>query len=143
MKKTLTCAALLILALGTLLWAEPTKKPLSPTKTAPTPAPSGQPAQAAAPAALPTPLPAERFQGHAREAYKAAAEMPDVLAGLACYCGCDKSYGHRNLLDCFVDEHGAGCGHCMNEALDAQALFMAGTPPEEIRKFIDNKYGPK
>jgi hypothetical protein len=29
----------------------------------------------------------------------------------------------------------------MNEALDAHALFMSGTPPEEIRKFIDNKYG--
>jgi hypothetical protein len=48
------------------------------------------------------------FQGKVREAYKAAGEIPDVLAGLACYCGCDKSHGHRNLLDCFVDDHGAG-----------------------------------
>jgi len=29
----------------------------------------------------------------------------------------------------------------VNEALDAHALFMTGTPPDEIRKFIDEKYG--
>jgi len=31
----------------------------------------------------------------------------------------------------------------VNEALDAHALFMTGTPPEEIRQFIDKKYGDK
>jgi hypothetical protein len=57
---------------------------------------------------LPAPLPAERFTGRTREAYQAAADIPDVLAALHCYCGCDKSLGHRSLLDCFVDDHGAG-----------------------------------
>jgi hypothetical protein len=33
--------------------------------------------------------------------------------------------------------------HCVHEALDAHSLFMTGTPPEEIRQFIDTKYGPK
>lgn len=61
-----------------------------------------------APDSLPTPLPAERFTGRIREAYQAAADIPEVLAGLHCYCGCDKSLGHRSLLDCFVDDHGAG-----------------------------------
>jgi hypothetical protein len=28
----------------------------------------------------------------------------------------------------------------VNEALDAHALFMTGTPPDEIRKFIDKQY---
>lgn len=31
----------------------------------------------------------------------------------------------------------------MNEALDAHTLFMTGTPPDEIRHFIDKKYGDK
>lgn len=100
MAKTLICATLLVLGLGTLLQAEPPKKPGAPAKS--------KPAPAVQTAALPTPLPAELFQGRVREAYKAAGEIPDVLAGLACYCGCNRSHGHRHLLDCFVDDHGAG-----------------------------------
>ena len=135
MRKTLTCAVLFTVGCGSPLWAEPVATPSLPAKA--------QPAPAAAAAALPTPLPAELFRGQAREAYKAAAEIPDVFAGLACYCGCKKSYGHRHLLDCFSDEHGASCSHCINEALDAHSLFLTGTPPDEIRKFIDQKYGDK
>jgi hypothetical protein len=131
MRKTLTCAVLFTVGLGSPLWAEPVTTPSLPAEAKP------------AAAALPTPLPAELFRGQAREAYKAAAEIPDVFAGLACYCGCKKSYGHRHLLDCFSDEHGASCSHCINEALDAHSLFLTGTPPDEIRKFIDQKYGDK
>lgn len=135
MRKTLTWAVLFTVGLGSPLWAEPVTTPSLPAKA--------KPAPATAAAALPTPLPAELFRGQAREAYKAAAEIPDVFAGLACYCGCKKSYGHRHLLDCFSDDHGASCSHCINEALDAHSLFLTGTPPDEIRKFIDQKYGDK
>lgn len=101
MKKVWLISLTLLLGLYALLQAEPAKKPnVQPQSTKP-PAPTTQTTT------LPTPLPAERFQGRVREAYKAAAEIPDVLAGVACYCGCDKSQGHRNLLDCFVDDHGA------------------------------------
>jgi hypothetical protein len=106
MRRTLVYAALLTFALGVPLLAAPAKKQDSPP---PTPTPATQPSPPAAAAVpLPTPLPAELFTGRVRDAYKAAAEIPDVLAGLACYCGCDKSQGHRHLLDCFVDDHGAG-----------------------------------
>jgi hypothetical protein len=98
MQKTLLYGMLLTLGLGTWLWAE------SPT----TPGSSAAVESSFTGAALPTPLPAELFTGQTREAYKAAAEIPDILAGLHCYCGCDKSLGHRSLLDCFVDDHGAG-----------------------------------
>jgi hypothetical protein len=101
MKKTWLVTIALILGVYALLEAEPTKKPHTQTQPTKTPIPTAQPAT------LPMPLPAERFQGRVREAYKVAAEIPDVLAGVACYCGCDKSQGHRNLLDCFVDDHGA------------------------------------
>ncbi len=140
MRKTLTYAVLFTVCFGAPLAAEPVKEPTLPAKIKPAPATSAQPAQTLTSSALPTPLPAELFRGQAREAYKAAAEIPDVFAGLACYCGCNKSYGHRHLLDCFTDDHGATCSHCINEALDAHSLFMTGTPPDEIRKFIDQKY---
>jgi hypothetical protein len=101
MKKIGLVTIPLVLGLYALLQAEPTKKPSAPANATKAPAPAAQTAT------LPIPLPAERFQGRVREAYKVAAEIPDVLAGVACYCGCDKSQGHRNLLDCFVDDHGA------------------------------------
>jgi uncharacterized protein with PCYCGC motif len=44
----------------------------------------------------------------AREAYKFAAEHPEVLSYVPCYCGCERS-GHRGNDDCFVtrrDEKG-------------------------------------
>jgi len=100
MRKILPHVIVWVLGLATVLWAEAPKKAGPPAGTKPAPAVQSS--------ILPTPLPADQFQGRVREAYKAANEIPDVLAGLACYCGCDKSHGHRNLLDCFVDDHGAG-----------------------------------
>ena len=100
MKKIWLIIIPLVLGLSALLQAESSKKPSVPATPNKTPA-------AAVTATLPTTLPADRFQGRVREAYKVAAEIPDVIAGVACYCGCNKSQGHRNLLDCFVDDHGA------------------------------------
>ncbi len=108
MRKALASTILVTLGLGTFLWAEPPKAPTPPAKAQSESMATTQSAPAATPAALPTPLPAELFQGRVREAYRAAGEIPEVIAGLACYCGCDKSHGHRHLLDCFVDDHGAG-----------------------------------
>lgn len=40
-------------------------------------------------------------------AYQAAKEAPEALENVACYCGCFRTSGHRNNLDCFTDNHGA------------------------------------
>jgi hypothetical protein len=98
MWKTLVCGAFLVIALAALLHAEPPKKSTLSVETLAAPNATS----------LPTPLPAEQFEGRTREAYQAAREIPDVLAGLSCHCGCGESQGHRHLLDCFVDDHGAG-----------------------------------
>ena len=135
MRKTLSYAVLLAISCTSLSWADPLQKSVSNEKTAPPPA--------AEASQLPTPLPAEMFKGRVREAYKVAAEIPEILAGVSCYCGCMKSEGHRNLLDCFASDHGAGCAHCVDEALDAHALFMTGASLEEVQNFINHKYGPK
>src|SRR5580700_9462478 len=49
------------------------------------------------------------FQGTVREAYEVAEKDPALLAQLHCYCGCDVTDGHKNLLDCFRDNHGSTC----------------------------------
>ena len=56
---------------------------------------------------LPKTLDPNLIKGEDREGYQIAKEIPEILAQLPCFCGCE-AVGHENLLDCFVDEHGVG-----------------------------------
>jgi len=56
---------------------------------------------------LPKTLDPSLFKGKAKQAYKIAREIPQVLAQMPCFCECE-AFGHENLLDCFIDHHGAG-----------------------------------
>ena len=56
---------------------------------------------------LPKTLDPSLIQGKDRKGYLIAKEIPEILAQLPCFCGCE-SVGHETLLDCFVDEHGVG-----------------------------------
>ncbi len=47
------------------------------------------------------PEPPARPMDVVRAAYKFAAEHPEVLSYVPCYCGCERS-GHRGNEDCFV-----------------------------------------
>ena len=61
-----------------------------------------------------------------KEAYKAAAKIPNVMHQLPCYCYCDRNHGHNSLHSCFESSHGANCGVCMGEALYAYKMFKKG-----------------
>ena len=63
-----------------------------------------------------------KFFGLARDAYRAAREIPQTLAQLPCYCHCDRGMGHKSLHSCFEDEHASQCATCINEALLALKL---------------------
>ncbi len=56
---------------------------------------------------LPNTLDPNLLKGRAKRAYQIAREIPEVLAQMPCFCECEV-FGHENLLDCFIDEHGAG-----------------------------------
>lgn len=56
---------------------------------------------------LPRTLNPNLFKGKTKLAYQIAIEIPEVLAQIPCFCECE-SFGHENLLDCFIDQHGAG-----------------------------------
>jgi len=56
---------------------------------------------------LPRTLDPNLFKGKAKQAYEVAKDIPTVLAQVPCFCECE-AYGHENLLDCFIDKHGAG-----------------------------------
>ncbi|MBI3648861.1 MAG: hypothetical protein HY240_08960 [Actinobacteria bacterium] len=81
--------------------------------------------------------------------YRFAAAHPGVYAQVPCYCGCDDSLGHRNLLDCFVrsdgkgwDAHASGCGVCMGESEMVRPLVAKGRSPTQIRDAVIAEYGP-
>lgn len=37
-----------------------------------------------------------------QETYLLAAQYPEVLEAVPCYCGCGAEAGHENNLDCFI-----------------------------------------
>jgi hypothetical protein len=82
----------------------------------------------------------QSFDGEARESYRIARQQPALLAKLHCYCKCDVKLGHRNLLDCYRDDHAASCGICMGEARDAEQMSKQGTSVDEIRDTLRSRY---
>jgi hypothetical protein len=50
----------------------------------------------------------EAFSGKIHEAYQAAADIPEVLSQVECFCGCMQEKGHTSNLFCFKDRHAAG-----------------------------------
>lgn len=89
---------------------------------------------------LPRTLPPERFpEGKARYAYQVAASLPATLAQLPCYCPCDR-VGHKSLLDCYADEHGAYCDICQDSALWADKRMRQNATVTTIRQELASRY---
>jgi len=84
----------------------------------------------------------DQFLGPAKQAYQVAEKNPALLAQMHCYCGCDRVYGHQNLLDCYRGDHGSKCEICIGEALMAQQLSEQGSPVDQIRDAIRRKFAP-
>lgn len=111
--------------------------------------PQGTPAEAAADEAVPayhaqppeSELPATMNPGLFAEpvvqnAYSIAAKIKKVLYQQPCYCHCDRSQGHKSLLDCFASKHGSGCGTCIYEDFFAYEQSGKGKTPAQIRASI-------
>jgi len=82
-----------------------------------------------------------QFVGEVKKAYQVAERDPALLSQLHCYCGCDRTDGHKNLLDCYRDTHGAHCAICTGEALEAEQLAQQGMPVEKIRDALRERFG--
>lgn len=86
----------------------------------------------------------EQFVGSVKHAYEFAGRNPALLSQLWCYCGCDRTDGHRSLLDCYRDTHGHGArfapakrcsrGKCRNRnrrSIRFATQFARATAPEK------------
>jgi len=70
-----------------------------------------------------------------QNAYILAARVKRILYQQPCYCHCDRSQGHKSLLDCFASKHGAECGVCMREAIYSyEHRAMERMPPKSARE---------
>ena len=84
-------------------------------------------------------------------AYTFAAQNPDILEYVPCFCGCE-SRGHTGNASCFVesrnpdgsvrewDTHGVACVVCVDVATSARQLHSSGANVEDIRTAIESQY---
>lgn len=88
-----------------------------------------------------------------RATYDFAAQHPEVLKYVPCYCGCG-SQGHKANESCFVarrdskgnvlewDTHGFGCTICIDVARESMQMYMSGADVHSIRAAIERRWGP-
>ena len=140
------------------------------TRSSP-PEPAAEVAQAAPPAIVDPPaaarlgphpqpnLPPLPFQAYApprpmetvNAVYRFAAEHPEVLGYVPCFCGCERG-GHRGNDDCFVktrnaqgdvtewEPHGLDCAVCIDVANEAMQMTRSGASVTDIRSAIEKKW---
>jgi Protein of unknown function with PCYCGC motif len=84
--------------------AAPASTPAAATPPAPRDS-QPQPADALPPLPI-TPFPAARPPEIVRAVYTFAAQHPEVLSHIPCFCGCERR-GHANNDDCFVTSRDA------------------------------------
>jgi hypothetical protein len=97
--------------------------------------------------AYPPPRPMETV----RAVYQFAAEHPEILSYVPCFCGCERG-GHRGNDDCFVkarnaqgdvtewEPHGLDCAVCIDVANEAMQMTRSGASVRDIRSVIEKKW---
>lgn len=130
-------------------------EPELPVRPAPPPPPDDPTPVPPADAVLP-PLPlipnmVPRSPEVVRAAYDFAAQRPDVLEYVPCYCGCENA-GHKRNADCFVaernpdgtvrewDTHGMACIICVDVARAAMQMHASGASVSDIRSAVEEQY---
>ena len=148
MKKSLTGVSVLLvsaLSAGYLVYQQDTKPPV---QASPIPPPTAEMRPVSA-VIVPHPrsprpetLDPNMFSmPETKKAYQVARDKPALLEKMACYCGCMRSIeNHTSNLDCFADNHGAGCQLCRRIALEASEMQDKGMPVDDIKKEIDKRY---
>jgi hypothetical protein len=74
--------------------------------------------------------------------FDSVREMPEIVDGIRCRCGCADSPGFRSLLCCYEGAVAMAreCHTCQGEAKLAARLKQSGKSLDEIRAAIDAKY---
>ena len=77
------------------------------------------------------------------ELFDGIRDIPDVVDGIRCQCGCAGSEGFYSLLSCYEGDKAMAkyCRTCQGEGKLALRLHKEGKSLDEIRAAIDAKFG--
>jgi hypothetical protein len=85
------------------------------------------------------------------QVFQFAAEHPEILAYVPCFCGCDHM-GHKGNDDCFVkaraangdvlawEPHGTECQVCIDVGQQAMQMYSSGASVRDIRNAVEKKF---
>ena len=89
-------------------------------------------------------MPADKLKDSPRVllAFDEVRQIPQVIDGIRCHCGCAGAPAFYSLLSCFEGEAMARmCDICRGQGRLAFRLHKAGKSLDEIRAAIDDRYG--
>ena len=75
--------------------------------------------------------------------FDSVREIPEVIDGIRCNCGCSHSESFYSLLSCYEgrDAMAKECAVCQGQGRLAARLHKAGKTLDEIRAAVDAKFG--
>ena len=75
--------------------------------------------------------------------FDSVREIPEVVDGIRCNCGCTHADGFYSLLSCYEgkDAMARECAICQGQGRLAVRLHKAGRSLDEIRAAVDAKFG--
>jgi len=77
-----------------------------------------------------------------QSAFVAVRQIPQIVDGIRCNCGCAELPGFYSLLSCYESAGMARlCPICQGQGRMAFRLFTSGKTLDEIRAAIDARYG--
>lgn len=76
------------------------------------------------------------------DAFEGVREIPEVVDGLRCHCGCADLPGFYSLLTCYEGDApmALGCPICQGEGRMVARLHKEGASLDAIREALDSKY---
>src|SRR4051812_24009277 len=76
-------------------------------------------------------------------AFDEVRQIPQIVDGIRCHCGCATLPGFYSLLSCYetADAMAKSCHICQGEGRYAFRLHKAGKSLDEIRAAIDARFG--
>ncbi len=86
----------------------------------------------------------DKLQDHpeALTAFQQVRQIPQIVDGIGCHCGCASRAGFYSLLSCYEGEGMAMmCEICQGQGRLAYRQFKSGKTLNEIRAAIDARYG--
>jgi hypothetical protein len=87
-------------------------------------------------------LASDKVAPDAAPVFDMVREIPQIIDGIGCYCGCADIPDYYSLLTCFeTDGMAQACVVCKGQARLAYRLYKAGKSLTAIRGAIDAEYG--